>query len=249
MRLYYYTGPDRIEQNLRNNWLKLSRFWAKGNLNDPFELAAYSLKDKEFRTAHRKVMQEFAKRIGFICLSQTRHSPLMWAHYANNHEGVCLELEVEYEPLFKVEYRSKKLFPQITLPTHKQYINNKNIKKVMGTKSKDWSYEREWRMHFDLENDAVRSDGNGMYFLPFQSRDGLHFQLKKIYVGYRFRLGIKNLQDLVKGYPGDVAVIQTRPAFQTFRVVRQVEKAHWNWETVPEGQLCPAEYALFGGEG
>jgi hypothetical protein len=249
MRLYYYTGPGHVEENLINQRVKLSRFGVDGGLNDPFELSSFNLTDKAFRAAHKKIAKDFANKVGFLCLSETRHSPLMWAHYTQNHRGVCLELEVGYEPLFQIEYEEKRLFPGITLENHKDYINQANVKKIMGTKSKDWSYEEEWRMQFSLGSEALTRDANGLFFLPFQNRDGLNFNLKKVYVGYRCGLGIKNLQRWVKDYRYKVDIVQTRPAFDTFRVVKQKNRGFWNWDEIAEGQRCPAEQALHGADG
>ncbi len=142
MRLFYYTGPEFIEENLQNKRVNLSRFGVGGKLNDPFELSSYNLQDKAFRAAHKAVTNKFADKRAFLCLSETGHSPLMWAHYAKSHQGACLELETQYEPLFKTEYEEERLFPGITLDNHKQYLNSDNIKMIMGTKAKGWSYEK-----------------------------------------------------------------------------------------------------------
>ncbi|MAW08196.1 MAG: hypothetical protein CME61_07945 [Halobacteriovoraceae bacterium] len=249
MRLYYYTGPNHVEENLKRKRLKLSRFGVGGKLNDPFELSAYNLNDKAFRKVHKKISENFASKIGFLCLSETKHSPLMWAHYTKNHHGICLELEVEYDPLFKINYEEERLFPGITLANHKQYINIGNIKKIMGTKSRDWSYEEEWRMQVPLDSEAVEVDGDGRVFLPFQNRRDLNFNLKKIYVGYRCNLGINNLQRWVKDHRYTVEIVQTRPAFETFSVVKQKNRAFWNWDVVADGDPCPAEKALHGADG
>lgn len=249
MRLYYYTGPDHVEENLKSKRLKLSRFGVDGKLNDPFELSAYNLTDKAFRKAHKRISKGFANKIGFLCLSATRQSPLMWAHYTQNHRGICLELEIEYEPLFKIRYEEERLFPGITLENHKQYLNSGNIKKIMGTKSSDWSYEEEWRMQVPLDSDAVEIDDNDRFFLSFQNRRDLKFNLRKIYVGFRCNLGIKNLQRWVDDHRHKVEITQTRPAFDTFSVVKQENQDFWNWDVVAEGKHCPAEEALHGADG
>ena len=171
----------------------------------------------------------------------------MWAHYTNNHEGACLELEVTFDHIFKVKYKSKKLFPGISPITFPKHVNKNNIKKVWGTKSIDWSYEKEWRMHVPLNGEGVLNK-NSNYFMPFQDVEDNVFMLKRVFVGYRYSQGISNLQDDVKDYPQRVEVIQTRPSFKRFKVVRQKNKEFWNWDGREKGKedTLPAVRALFG---
>ncbi|WP_164660312.1 hypothetical protein [Tropicibacter sp. Alg240-R139] len=103
-------------------------------------------------------------------------------------------------------------------------------------------------MQIPLNSDAISKDSSGRYFLPFQNIEGLKFNLKKVHVGYRCRIGINILQSILKGYGHKVEVIQTRPAFGEFSVVEQKARKFWNWEATPEDQTCPAEQALYGGD-
>lgn len=110
MRLYYYTGQKFLRNILQEKRIKISRYGKYGTLNDPFEQAAYELFDRTLRKTHKTQVDRFAQKIGLICLSETRHSPAMWAHYTDNHQGVCLEIEVTFDHIFKVKYESKRLF-------------------------------------------------------------------------------------------------------------------------------------------
>lgn len=247
MILYYYTGPKFLRNILKEKRVKLSRYGKYGALNDPFEQAAYDTSNEEFRKVHKRQVDVFAQKVGLICMSKTRHSPAMWAHYAGNHEGACLELEVTFDHIFKVKYKSKKLFPGLSPITFSQHVNKDSIKKIWGTKSKDWSYEKEWRMNVPLDGDGILKVGSN-HFMPFQEIEDNVFTLKKIFVGYRCSKGISNLQDDVRDYPQGVEVIQTRPAFKRFKVVRQKDEKFWNWDACEEGKenTLPAVRALFG---
>lgn len=73
------------------------------------------------------------------CFSQKNDSILMWSHYANSHKGFCLE------------YDFKMLKELITLPLPVKYSNDlpndiDDKLKLIFTKSKEWSYEEEWRL-------------------------------------------------------------------------------------------------------
>jgi hypothetical protein len=198
--LYYYTGQKFLRAILQDKQVKLSRYGRYGTLNDPFEQAAYDTSDKDLRRVHKVQVDKFAQKLGLICLSETRYSPAMWAHYTDNHEGACLELEVKFDHIFKVKYQSKKLFPGLSLSAFGDRVNEANIKEVWGTKSKDWSYEEERRMHVPLMADSVLKKGPN-YFMPFQEMEDNVFMLKRVFVGYRCGKGILNIQNDVKGYP------------------------------------------------
>lgn len=91
---------------------------------------------------------------------------LMWSHYANKHEGYCLEYNIAdldinanfSRFMFPVIY-SDKIFDISThlhtmiksaLSQHegtkKMHFNNLLFYSVVLFKSKDWLYEREWRL-------------------------------------------------------------------------------------------------------
>ena len=85
------------------------------------------------------------------CFSEMNDSELMWAHYGNHLEGVCLcfdtTLDVElFKYVQKVDYSLHR--PTISLGDFNVYF----------TKSLAWSYEQEWRLVVDREpNDCFIS--------------------------------------------------------------------------------------------
>ena len=247
MKLYYYTGPEFLRDIVQQKRVKLSRYGRYGSLNDPFEQTAYDISNQDLRKVHKLQVDNLAKNLGLICLSETRHSPAMWAHYADNHEGACLEFEVTFDHVFKVEYQDEKLFKGLSLKTFSDHVNIDNIKKIWGTKSKDWSYEKEHRMHVPLDNEVITKE-NEFHFMPFQVQQDNTFMLKRVFVGYRCREGISNLIRDVEDYPQSVEVIQTRPAFSKFEVVKQRKKQFWNYDEgeIGEEDSLPAVRALFG---
>ena len=237
-------GHEYLRENLQKKRVKVSRYGKYGTLIDPFELTPYDISDQEFRSVHKGVIDSMAQKSGLICLSKTRKSPAMWAHYAKNHTGACLEFEVTFDHIFEVQYVSEKLFKGINIDTYRSHVNIENIKVIYGTKSKDWAYEKEYRMSVPLDNPLVVRENN-LHFMPFQRKTDNTFQLKRIWVGYRFELGISNIMDDVEKYRHEVEVIQTRPAFESFSVVEQVNKQFWNMDPRNDAPLLPAEKAFF----
>lgn len=92
-----------------------------------------------------------------ICLSGRKDITSLWAHYADNHRGICIEYNLVntktkiFENLcFPIEY-----LDDYNLTRDIKYSFNKksfdfNLKiKPLLLKAKDWSYEDEWRIIFD----------------------------------------------------------------------------------------------------
>lgn len=84
------------------------------------------------------------------CFSESPCSNLMWGHYGEKHKGFCLEYDTE-----KMDSKIKLILPVIY--TEKpfqawQLVDKRGIAESWIVeitpclyKSKDWSYEREWR--------------------------------------------------------------------------------------------------------
>lgn len=89
---------------------------------------------------------------GVSCLSELDDSLLMWAHYANNHRGFCVEYDL-------MEIREQLGFTPIPIVYSDDRvclhsINPDTVEKdswailirSLSTKSPEWSYENEWRI-------------------------------------------------------------------------------------------------------
>lgn len=95
--------------------------------------------------------------MGIACLSELDDSLLMWAHYANNHAGMCVEyelLEINHQLLFTpipIIYSEERVsFNSFDTSTVERDAT-KMFVESLTTKSPDWSYEKEWRI--------IRDDG------------------------------------------------------------------------------------------
>lgn len=90
-----------------------------------------------------KAADEQLTNSGVFCLSQCNDNILMWAHYADNHKGFCIEFERssqndlgDYEKTRDVKYRPD--YPTIS-PLSPYAFDLKFF-----TKAIDWKYEKEW---------------------------------------------------------------------------------------------------------
>ncbi|MFM7852436.1 MAG: DUF2971 domain-containing protein [Flammeovirgaceae bacterium] len=91
-----------------------------------------------------KTCQEVLKKSGVSCFSLRHDNLLMWAHYGDNHKGVCLEFNVEYDQTFFKDLRVVNYaeeYPKI------DYIAKQKsaITEIVTTKSTHWRYEEEYR--------------------------------------------------------------------------------------------------------
>ena len=86
---------------------------------------------------------------GIYSMSEEWDSLLMWAHYANNHQGICIGfwqkklLELNRFIMGSVFYPPDNVFPDITPFDDDE---TKILIKQTNTKSNEWQYEREYRL-------------------------------------------------------------------------------------------------------
>jgi hypothetical protein len=110
------------------------------------------------------VEKAFEDILGILCLTENPASLLMWAHYADSHQGFVLEFdpdspffnqrggpEDEFRYLRQVIYRDER--PTVVLTELEDFS-------PFLTKGLDWSYEAEWRMLMPLSA-ASRTSGQG----------------------------------------------------------------------------------------
>lgn len=131
-------------------------------------------------------MQKTAYRFKVACFAQTPYSILMWSHYANNHQGFCIEYETpDYSKENENIYLN--LFPVIYTDTRTSLtklslnwnatgsLSHSDIwdfyKYCLLSKSLDWKYQQEWRL---ISCDTLLTDQN--YNCKF-------FKIKKVYLG------------------------------------------------------------------
>jgi|SRR5215813_6251802 len=97
----------------------------------------------------------------------------MWERYAQNHTGVCLEFSGADEKgltgfgsnSFRVTYSEQLTFNLFADPWEQ-------AKQILLTKSKEWSYEQEWRIILPA-SDGASTAGNWLF--PPEFLTGLIF--------------------------------------------------------------------------
>lgn len=154
-------------------------FSAPANFNDPFELSAKvnissspllkTLSQKERNEVLRifrlrvpsALSDEWKEKVGILCLTEDPSNILMWSHYASNHSGICVGFDTDYKPFDSANqvYYSDG-WPSAEFNSDSEQL----LKRVLLTKSKHWSYEKEWRsIKRTIENDEL-----DFYYKAFQ---------------------------------------------------------------------------------
>jgi hypothetical protein len=208
-RLYYFTTADIAELILTERRLKISRF---NELNDPFELMYVSVGDKDMRKIALHLQKQFTKTKGIICFSDNWGSPVMWAHYARKHTGVCLGFDITTNPdiMQPVRYATDRL--QRPLKHDHEYLglDVDFLRDLLTTKATEWSYECEHRVFSNL----LHKESNGFYYQSFADE----IRLREVIVGERNDLAFAHYVKLVGASESPVTIIKAKASFNEFKM-------------------------------
>ena len=99
------------------------------------------------------------EKVGIYALSTTFKNEPLWAYYGFNHEGFCIEYDLELlnhsytdQPIYKIKVEYSETRPQLTTKDLDALRKNNFkplLQKLLGTKSKGWGNEDEIRLISD----------------------------------------------------------------------------------------------------
>lgn len=97
-----------------------------------------------------RIFYDRLAEVGVCSLSEVCDDVLMWSHYADSHQGICLRfkptrMDRDFYLAFKVHYSPERPVVNVLNATADDWA-----KGALLTKADYWGYEREWRM-FDVE--------------------------------------------------------------------------------------------------
>jgi hypothetical protein len=213
MRLYHFTTQKFGLLAMKDRRLKIARI---NELNDPFELIGWNLRDKATRSKLQEWKTERNEQLGILCLSRKWSNPLLWGHYADKHRGIVLGFDVpENDTYIPVKYRRSRL----PVPTGRNLVGT-DVDGLLLTKFSAWRYETEFRCFCPL-NQNIHEDG--LYFEPFSA----DLKLAEVIVGAASTITRSELAVALGSENGHVETFKARPAFGSFSVVRNRNKALW----------------------
>ncbi len=154
-------------------------------------------------------VESFAKKKGVTCFSEINDELLMWAHYSDKYKGFCLEFRTDIEPfhkLRKVNYASQ--FPLIN-PAEFILEDFDHAIDLLCTKSKSWSYEKEWRL--------IHNEVGTVYTYPRECLKAIYFGPK---IEPQFReivcLIIQGQNPEVEFWQGELSQTEFKISFKKF---------------------------------
>lgn len=115
-----------------------------------------------------ELTHEMQQSNAVFCMTEKKDNILMWAHYADQHTGFCLEFGTN-SPLFS---RVRPVIYTRYLPKQDLVefltVSVQQLPLYLVTKAEDWAYEKEWRL-------ADPAPGPGRRKYPPESLTGVIF--------------------------------------------------------------------------
>jgi hypothetical protein len=177
------SSVDRIEFKMVENLCAL----VKADLDEVTRIFGKQLKyfsEEDFEHYYKSSVIQKIEETAITCFSLDNLNQLMWAHYADKHQGVCLvfDLKLNESPFIDITYE-KLNFGVVNYETSNKlnYLEDKytTINTLLNSKSKDWEYESEFRISAMINEDCYRFNPEflqGVIFgLKFPKEEIPHF--------------------------------------------------------------------------
>lgn len=113
------------------------------------EITAKGKENIVLEEAIEKARDLLRKKLGACCFTTIRNDILMWAHYAKQHSGFCLEFNVNndfFRPLMRaIGVKYEDFRTELNVLRLDSYPEGK-LAETLLIKAKNWQYEQEWRI-------------------------------------------------------------------------------------------------------
>lgn len=209
-------GRESLIQDITHNRITLAN---PENFNDPMdpilrEWLEMQIRDAKFKEDAKKfkLLKNALKHLRICSLSGYKESqchdrlttserqkqvynPLMWAHYANSHKGICIEYEITPECLARHNNDNEllRLCP-CAYREHKPMTDGITLDNALKAKASCWSYEEEARLIYyskdmsqwvnpNYKDKNVKKNTKEARLLDYIFLEG--FSVKAIYFGVR----------------------------------------------------------------
>lgn len=128
----------------------------------------------ELSIIEKRKIKELKTSIRFCSTSKLKKSPLLWAYYAESHNGVVLGVEVILNDQYKIADIKYKGLANIDHSTN----DNKTITKILSHKKKCWWHEKEVRIYKINDNKSNNFINIKIKEIIFGSRLGNNDKIK-----------------------------------------------------------------------
>jgi len=191
------------KNNLRLKTLEKNEIYVANyrSFNDPFEFEMLSIDIDKLKNDNydikeiEKFLDEFKNKILVSCFTTIKDNMPMWAHYANNHKGYCVEYKINNtEKIYPVFYENSRNSnsEELTNMIKEMYNYYSNISshkeefyKIFSyfylslcCKNEFWKYEKEYRLLYkteenkDIKGKTLKIEDEGI-------------NIESIYIGYK----------------------------------------------------------------
>lgn len=209
------------EVNRRNiETLGAKEIWAasRNSLNDPYEFKTFYLNEEKANQyghpvdIYNQLIDGIRDRnliVSFTADVDDEEKAInnmpMWAYYANNHQGICIEYEVENAALLYPVYYEKDRIPLMTVfanyfnliqdamdakisPEDKELIKYQSMTRaLLFTKQYSWVGENEYRLIIPTAKPIGNSPGKRIKLT------GCGLNMKSIYIGQNCNDRVANI--------------------------------------------------------
>lgn len=144
IRLYHFVNDQFGCENLIKRRLKVS---FSNEVNDLFEMKPFNFGGKieaqKLRSAWNIAIRKHSTEQGFISFTEDWSTPTMWAHYADNHKGICLGFDLPIYDPHGTSYADKIEYVDDLVPLDERVTTDRDYNKIMvkiarSTKSAHW---------------------------------------------------------------------------------------------------------------
>ena len=117
--------------------------------------------EEYYKTLEQQLNERLESLFLVGCLAGNYKNRLMWSHYADGHKGYCIEydfskttdLDLLPFPVVYTDKRIKMPWKAIIHPLKEETIEaSKTMMTALLTKDAEWSYEQEWRILVQHDN-------------------------------------------------------------------------------------------------
>lgn len=225
------TEPPFIPNKTRPKHFIFALFDIRNKKNGSLSALLYEIVEEARRECRKKI--DYIRNMEFkiSCFSnfedetELLKNTTMWSHYAENHQGFCIKYKTDFNNLingnaircglFPINYTAK--VPQISprelmklkYVGEELNLNRPALKtayKTMTTKSRSWSYEKEWRLILSKYDSDILTN-NTMPFLDAEA----------IFLGAKIESNLKKFLVQI-ATKKEIPIYQTKLSNETFEL-------------------------------
>lgn len=182
------TALNALKQDIERNQITLS---APSNFNDPMDpiLNVWAKLNEHrgedgYECKLSTLLKKSLKNLRMCCLSSQNKSlvpycnPLMWAHYADKHQGICIKYHInEIDLCVHCNNEEVLKIGEVRYRNHKMMSDYITLDNALLAKSEAWEYEHEYRLIY-YQIGKIKEKTKGFLSLP-------NFKVEAVYVGYK----------------------------------------------------------------